>query len=920
MTQNLPVPKFTKSLHIEAFVNKIKLWSNNHGHLHESMRLQLVMDSLKENKERTELCSWIEHNIENSDFDQTKIGALDDFLLRFRVKFEVSSWRKAEDFWKEIINFKSEAQETTKQYLERFNMMEAKMRQMGKNIPDIFMAVHFIEQSKINELAKQNILARIDLNDQDRVLAKVKKAFEDLVTSLERETSVSYWTNREFQERRERRSEHEERGRDRQKREEKKTSGDWRDKSKRREERGGEERGRSRGREERGRGGEERGRSRGRSSGWQERGRSRGRSSSNYRSRSDRSRGPSSSREVYTCEKYNFPFPDHKEKEEHTVFLTETVNKCVVDSGCPVSVAGALWASVFQQGLASTQEFRGWDFKEKPEKEKFRFGPSQVYTSEKSIRIPVKLGDRVEPARIFVVNTNIPLLLGRNHLQEWRCEMDFSKKILKVKDDVKIKLDSDDKNHYTMDLLNPETEAVKVINNFYSDSDRYKNKNKTKEIKELSEQEKKEMVTKVHRVTAHKQKDVMIKFFRNTSKYDQSFERLISECIERCPTCTKFRKGAERPKVSLPKASDVNEVVSIDLKEMREEGVYILYMVDEFTKFTRGEVIKNKTPSAVIEALERNWIRLGPGYPSRGFFSDRGTEFCNKLVQEWTRKTGTSSRSTPAFSPWSNGSNERNHYTVDRTVMKLRDENPKMNLQEAVETACMWKNAEIRKSGFSSHQLVYGRGISIPGIVDGDVAIDSPVQYNEVAQVLNRHTRARQIHAQVDADNRLKAMMNERKKNYTEYKFQAGDLVYVKDRNSEVWEGPLQVHFHKDNDVTVITKQKTLNSVPIQRVRPYQEKREEEEQKEEEERQTDEEEEIEEGSHDIRPKKGKTIKFQLKENEKVLKGIVKQVGKKTSKDRNRCWIRFEDEKEESYDFGDEVSKWSEVKQVTGQLL
>ena len=281
--------------------------------------------------------------------------------------------------------------------------------------------------------------------------------------------------------------------------------------------------------------------------------------------------------------------------------------------------------------------------------------------------------------------------------------MDFSKKVLKVDKEITVKLESDEKNHYTLDLLNPEVEAEKVIKNYFSD--RYKNNKNEKEKenkKELSEQEKKEIVTKLHRVTAHKQKDVMTRFLRNSSVYDSSFEKLISDCIERCPTCNKFRKGAEKPKVSLPKASDSNQVVSIDLKEMREEGVYILYMVDECTKFTRGEVIPNKTPMAVIEAIERNWIRLGPGYPSVGFFSDRGTEFCNRLMQEWTRKTGISHRTTPAFSPWSNGGNERNHFTVDRTVLKLKEENPEMKLQEIVELACTLSCIEHDRFPFPS--------------------------------------------------------------------------------------------------------------------------------------------------------------------------------------------------------------------------
>ena len=58
----------------------------------------------------------------------------------------------------------------------------------------------------------------------------------------------------------------------------------------------------------------------------------------------------------------------------------------------------------------------------------------------------------------------------------------------------------------------------------------------------------------------------------------------------------------------------------------------------------------------------------------RYFFHNNGGEFMNCIMKEYMKKAGCSQRMTPAFSPWSNGSNERNHYSVDRTMMKLSEE------------------------------------------------------------------------------------------------------------------------------------------------------------------------------------------------------------------------------------------------------
>ena len=393
----------------------------------------------------------------------------------------------------------------------------------------------------------------------------------------------------------------------------------------------------------------------------------------------------------------------------------------------------------------------------------------------------------------------------------------------------------------------------------------------------------------------------------------------------------------------MPKASDSNQVISIDLKffnkiknknnnsvsisdnpkDLISERIYVLYLVDEFTKFTRGQVIKDKTPRSVIEGIEENWIRRGPGWPTIGFFSDQGTEFCNEMLREYVKKVGCSHRSTPAFSPWSNGTNERNHGAVDKTVMKLLEEHPDMSLQEAVDESCFWKNNEVMKTGFSSHQLMWGKGTAIPGVAGGSLAIDSPVQNDEVSAILARHHQTRMLHAQADTDRRVKAMLSERRKEYKDYQFQPGERVMVKDKDKPIWD-ETKVHSQEGNNVNIF-KDGRINSVPLMRVKPAGPVEQEEERKEENEKKEEEEEEIEEkeeerkeekrGKEKIRPKKGDKIKFNLIDEEGSFEGQVTKVGKSSGKDKHRCWIRFEDEETKSYDFSYEVEKWNKVNMV-----
>ena len=56
---------------------------------------------------------------------------------------------------------------------------------------------------------------------------------------------------------------------------------------------------------------------------------------------------------------------------------------------------------------------------------------------------------------------------------------------------------------------------------------------------------------------------------------------------------------------------------------------------------------------------------MNVGFPSHRFFADNGSKFSNVKLDELTSKLGLSVKFGPAYSPWSNGLNERNHASAD---------------------------------------------------------------------------------------------------------------------------------------------------------------------------------------------------------------------------------------------------------------
>ena len=184
--------------------------------------------------------------------------------------------------------------------------------------------------------------------------------------------------------------------------------------------------------------------------------------------------------------------------------------------------------------------------------------------------------------------------------------------------------------------------------------------------------------------------------------------KTIIDVVNCCSVCKRFKKTPPRPSVVISKATTNNEVISVDLKEKREYGKYILYICDEFSGYVAGVVIPNKLPDTIIEAFHRRWVREGPGIPKKGIFSDRGGEFRNAKMEELASKYGIRLNFTAAHSPWSNGKNERNHYSCDRTIEKLIEEDEKLSLEDAVSHAVHVHNLQVNRTGFSPNQLLFG--------------------------------------------------------------------------------------------------------------------------------------------------------------------------------------------------------------------
>ena len=129
------------------------------------------------------------------------------------------------------------------------------------------------------------------------------------------------------------------------------------------------------------------------------------------------------------------------------------------------------------------------------------------------------------------------------------------------------------------------------------------------------------------------------------------------------------------------------------------------------------------------------------GFPTHGFFANNGGEFAIVKLDELTCKLGLTVKFGPAFLPWSDGINKRNHASADITVKKLMEEK-KVPLSDSLIKAAAWThNTSVNKLGYSPLQLVIGKAVTIPGLTTGNTATESMTDSEAVQRTMENLTQ-----------------------------------------------------------------------------------------------------------------------------------------------------------------------------------
>lgn len=461
------------------------------------------------------------------------------------------------------------------------------------------------------------------------------------------------------------------------------------------------------------------------------------------------------------------------DNEETRIFVGETLNCAVLDSGCSQTVCGKNWLKCFQESLEDEANITA-----KPSSATFKFGNGGPVKSLKKVSLPVSIGVQEINLEADVVDTDIPLLLSKNAMKKSSTVIDFNKDTAVMFGEEQ-KLIKTSSGHYAIPL----TKKRKIIED-----------SRTEEMKSVfacvnAVAPSKDDIKKLHRQFGHCHESRLLRLIDSSKLWGDMklVSKIVQDVSENCDICKRYKRRQLRPVVSIPLASEFNQTVAMDLITY-EQGVWILHLIDLFSRYSAACVRRSKKQDVMVDAIMKVWISYF-GQP-RKFLADNGGEFLNEEYKEMCEMFNIEEAKTAAESPWANGVCERHNAVIKEAVRKTLEES-NCSLETAVVWAVSAKNSLSGHQGYSPNMLIFGKNTNFPNVLTNQLpAMETNISSVTVESNLKAMNDARKAFIEAECSEKIKRALKHRVRPCNDAVFETGDKVYYKRNNNPKWKGP----------------------------------------------------------------------------------------------------------------------------------
>ena len=466
--------------------------------------------------------------------------------------------------------------------------------------------------------------------------------------------------------------------------------------------------------------------------------------------------------------------------EDELVLLSKEASSCgVLDSGCASTVCGSGWLKMYFDQL---DEVRKSQVVKSDSYKSFQFGGEYRLASLGKYSLPAEILGKPVTIETDVVDSNIPLLFSNKALGVMKAKIDY---------------ENDKATIFGLDTILNRTSSGHHCLNIMPDIQ--VNITEMKQKEQITGKISEASIDKLHKQYGHPGKQSFIMHLKTADIWEGRLQDIIDKLYEKCAICKQFSQANAKPVVALPMANQFNETIAIDLKAWK--NIWILYMIDMFSRYTAATLVKRKKPEEIIEAIIKDWIAVFG--VMKKILSDNGGEFNSEEIRSVESLLNIEHKTTGAESPFQNGLCERNHAVTDMILCKLQAQYRDTPLNILLKWATMAKNSMQMWAGFSSHQLVFGINPNLPNVMNNPIpALENGDYCKSYTKHIAALHAAREEFVKSEASEKIKRALRHNVRISNQI-FTAGEKVFYRKEGRDEWQGPATV-IGQDGKVIII--------------------------------------------------------------------------------------------------------------------
>jgi transposase InsO family protein len=214
--------------------------------------------------------------------------------------------------------------------------------------------------------------------------------------------------------------------------------------------------------------------------------------------------------------------------------------------------------------------------------------------------------------------------------------------------------------------------------------------------------------------------------FRTLAKIQHRFfwpgmSTMVKDIVQACQVCQQCKKPKQShlqsPLHPIPSPNFPNTRVHADLLGPLRASTggkkWILVITDAFTKYAVCTGIEDKEATTVAKAIMEKWICTFS--VPKTLTTDRGTDFCNKVLDELAVLLGIDRHKTAAFHPASNSAAESYNRTMIKFLTQALINRSTLDWEEMLPMCNISYNTQVHKSTlFTPFYLTFLHSPNLP--------------------------------------------------------------------------------------------------------------------------------------------------------------------------------------------------------------